>query len=837
MSPSPNVGPDFDPAAPHANAPGPVFVSRSVDANAVRDAHPVASDGRALPGLFDRRVRWILLLALALQAFAWWRVDGYQLADSVEFMERARIFVRGEEMVDAGAIRPFGFSFALVPFFALAEWFGMVDQRPIVSCIVVLQMVFGCLLAWRCMRIGAILAGTSGALCAGLVAVTSPVFLRYSTQPVSDIAAGVCVAFAVERLLDRTTFRRALIAGLWLALAFVVAYKTLLITLALLVMLFLRDRWKHSRTWRGVVTGVSVGLLLQCTLDWVMYGQFGASVWNYLIVNAGGPITSIFLRTYWVTRDLGMPVEWFLDRAHETYDLSADLAKTEWAGRTDITARGLQSPWYYLVEIPTMIVWPVVALAVIGVARCVARARWSTSVLLGTLVMCVIIMSNKGSKDFRLWLPLLPLLAPILACGWDWIANTWLAEKKTRREVVAALGSVTIVGLSLHTLTSINVRHFGGYWTAIDWVDARARATFEYRRAHAPVLDENGAPPPLRVGCAYNWAVFLRASPLIEVVKLPYQLNMWKQYEEATASKPERGNPEKTEDFAALEELDVFLVHLPIFSQHPDLLTWINAHYQVVGAFYDQATYEELGPIYVLERLTGDARARRFFRVTRDASAEEFVRARQLDRPMDFVAADASSNAAGDRLELLGVEYETVPPQDLGWITYHWRAPSPLSRDYWVLDRVTAPDERNVWENNHRPGYGAMPTTAWGAGDIVSESYLLVPSHEAYKPQGRVRPIGAGYRRGDLIPTRTWMKVRAFTPESLAGTGPLVVAAELFPARPGATTTVRPTTAEGLQTTPDGIAFSADDFVRVAGFFVRVLAPWRVPDDGRPVPE
>jgi len=32
-----------------------------------------------------------------------------------------------------------------------------------------------------------------------------------------------------------------------------------------------------------------------------------------------------------------------------------------------------------------------------------------------------------------------------------------------------------------------------------------------------------------------------------------------------------------------------------------------------------------------------------------------------------------------------------------------------------------------------------------------------------------------------------------------------------------------------------GIQFSGDGFVRVAGFFVPVLGPWRVPDDGRPV--
>lgn len=832
---SPNApGSPSDPLARGATAPGPVFVSRSANAAPRRDEPPRARDGGPLPRLFDRRVRWMLAFALALQLFAWWRVDGYQLADSVEFMERARTFVRGEEMVDTSAIRPFGFSFALAPFFVVADWFGLDDQRPVVWAIVLLQMAFGLLLTWRCMRLGAQLAGASGALCAGFVVATCPVFLRYSTQPVSDIAAGVCVAFALERVLDRTTFRRALVAGLWFALAFVVAYKSLLIALAWIAMLVVRDRWKESATWRGILVGMSVGVLVQCTLDWIMYGEFGASVWNYLIVNAGGAVTSIFLRIYWLTKSLGVPVQWFLDRAENSYRISRHLAENPWEGPTDISARGLQSPWYYAIELPVMLVWPVLVLAVVGALRALARRTWRTTCLLGAFFLCVVVMSNKGAKDYRLWLPLLPFLAPLAAWGWDALADGWLAHRRTRREVLASVGCVVALGFSLHGLTSVNVRQFGGYWKALDWVEARARATYAERLASTPTpaLDRAGAPPPVRVACAYHWAVFLRESPRVELVKLPWQLNMWKQYEKL----PDGGRVQKNEDFDALEDVDVFVVHLPIFSQFPDLVEFLNARFEVAAVFYDQATYGDLGPIFVLDRATSNPRARRFFReAPPETDATEYARARSLAHPLDFRSVDGA-----ERLELLGVEYETVPPQDLGWMTYHWRAATPLARDYTILDRVTAPDERNVWENNHLPAYGARPTSRLAAGAIVSESWLLVPSHEAYKSGAPVRPIGAAYRRGEWIPTRTWMKVRAYAPpdpaaDPKAPPPPLVVAAELFPARPGETALVRPADAEGQQTLPDGTTFSADDFVRVAAFFVRVLEPWRVPDDGRPL--
>lgn len=819
--------PGPDPALA-ASAPGPVFVSRSaLEASSRVHGEPRARDGGPLPRLFDRRVRWMLAFALALQLFAWWRVDGYQLADSVEFMERARTFVRGEEMVDTSAIRPFGFSLALAPFFVVADWFGLDDQRPVVWAIVLLQMAFGLLLTWRCMRLGAMLAGASGASCAGFVVATCPVFLRYSTQPVSDIAAGVCVAFALERLLDRTTFRRALVAGLWFALAFVVAYKTLLIALALIVFLFLRDRWKHGTSWRGVVAGLSLGVLIQCTLDWVLYGQFGASVWNYMVVNAGQAITSGLLKSYHFTVSVGHPVQWFLDRAGNTYRLTQNLLENPWDGPTDISVRGLQSSWYYVVELPAMLVWPVLGLTVLGALRAIVQRSWRTSLVLGALLTCVVVMSNKGSKDFRLWLPLFPFLAPLSAWGWDAIAAGWLAHRRTRREVLATVGAVATLALALHGLTSVNVRRFGGYWKALEWVEARTEASYARRRAEAPVLDRDGAPPRVKVGCAYHWAVFLRESPRVDVVKLPWQLNMWKQYEK----KPDGGQREKTEDFAALEDLDVLVVHLPIFSQHRDLMEFLNARFEIAAVFYDQRTYDDLGPIFVLDRLGSNPRARRFFQdAPRGTDPAEFVRARQLERSYDFVAPEG-----GERLELLGVEYESLPPEEYGWITYHWRAATSFARDYKVLDRVTAPDEHDVWENNHALAYGARPTSELAPGAIVSESYLLVPAHEAYKTSAPVRPIGGSYRRGEWIPTRTWMRLRAYAPLDPKDEGPPRPVAELYPARPGASSFVRPPSAEGAWVAPDGARFSADDFVRVAAFFLPVRSAWRVPDDGRPI--
>jgi hypothetical protein len=823
MSASPPVPASFDPSrfgseagGGRAPAPGPVFVSRSAEAASQAGADIRDSAGLALPTLRDTRVRMLIAFTLLLQLFAWWRVDGYQLADSVEFMERALTFVRGEAMIDAGAIRPFGFSFFLVPFFAIADWFGIHDLRAVVWCVVVFQMVLGCALVYRCMRLGARFASRTGALAAGFLVATNPVFLQYSTQPVSDIAAAVCVAIALEGLLERGPFRRALISGLWLGLAFMIAYKTLLVSLALIFFIVLRDRFKQTATWRGLILGVVCGLFVQSTFDWIMYDRFGASVVNYVVLNTGNVLTSnayrLYGRTHW---------KWVYELSRALYQAEYDmLGVNKQAGGTPAAA-ALQSPYFYLIELPSLLVWPAIVVGLAAVWRSIVQPNWKSGLLLGVVLLSVYLMSHKGSKDLRLLLPLLPFVVPLLAWGWD-----GAARRITRQAALTGVFAVATVVFTLMALTSVNVRHFGGYWRAIDYVSAMARASYSQRAGDAKVSGAQGEIAPLRVGCAYHWAVFQRQSPLVDVVKLPWQLNAWKQYKQG----PDGGRRETSDDFAAIEELDVFVVHLPILSNNPDLMSWIGLHFEVVAAFYDQSTYEELGPIFILQRRTGSPRARTFFEVTSGVDADRFRGQHELGPALDFV--DTTSN---ERLQFLGVEYGHVPPEDFGWITYHWRALTKLEHDYTFLDRLTSPDERNVWDNNHAPAYGVLPTSSWAQDDIVSESFLVVAAHEPFKPQGRYRPIGGAYRRGDLIPVRSWMKVRAYDPASLKDDREPVVLRELEPARPGETTPIRAPTERGEMEMQDGIQFSADDFVRIGGFFVPVHRSARLPDDGKPV--
>jgi hypothetical protein len=791
----------------------------------------------------DPWVSGLIALTLALQFTTWSRVSGYQIADSVEFMEIAQSIVRGETRVDADTIRPIGFSFVLMPFFALADWIGLRDPRAVVWCVTLVEILLGCVLVVVSARIGARIGGRTCGLAAGFLVATNPVFLQYSTQPESGIPAGVCIALALEKLLFRAengprSRRDAFVGGLWWGAAFLIAYKTLLISGVFLVLLLARDRWRHRHTWILAGCGLAIALFVQSLLDLVMYGMFGASIFNYLAQNAGSVLTSVLVKLHmWIGGGIpGLPLDdprqpksfWIL-RASEVYEIRTHLTGDEFDRKGAISVQGLQSQWFYVFELPRMLVWPTIALFVLGtVAGFVKRNR--TVIFLVVLVAAnLAATSNKGRKEFRLWLPLLAIVTPIAAFGFGAVVDASLARAGMLRRLAAFALFASISLLSVRALMRIDLRLFGGYWEAMDWVNARALESLPERAEEARRLGL-AEPRHVRVAAAYHWAVFHRGSPVVDPVKLPWQLNEWDKY----APDKETGFVVKhLADMSALEQVDVFVVHLPILSEHPQLMRWVASQFDVAAAFYDQETYGDLGPIFVLERRSADPRGRRFLEEHPDQDARAFQAERQLSGAFDFFDP---RDPEGDRLELLGVEYQTVPPQGFGWITYHWRAPRRITRDWTLVDRVTAPEEARVWDNGHQGAYGALPTSMWEPGTIVSEGYLLIPASEAYREGAPFRPIGGAYRRGDLLPVRCWMGVREYGPETTDGSL-RPITNRLFPARPGALDLVRPIDETELYQTPDGTQFSADGLVRIHGLLMPVLESARLPDDGRPNPE
>lgn len=774
-----------------------------------RPAGPAIPDRADEPrfGLHDPAVLALLVLVLALQLATWRALDGYQIADSVEYLERARTLVRGESMVDANTIRPIGFSALLVPFFVLGEWLGIPDPRAIVWSTYLLQIALGLCLVHRVAHIGARLGGRTTGWIAGFVVGANPIFLQYSAQAESGIAASLCIALGVERLLEKDARTRDVwIGAAWFGASFLIAYKAVGLLLGLALVLMARDRWRGRRSWSAVWCCLLLAIVVQSLVDYAMYGTFGASVRRYFVENIGAVLTSSLRLLH--QGEASAYVYQVVERLKgSAYERPADAASMP------IFAK--QPPSWYLTNLPQMFVWPVLAGLSLGVARALLRPNWRTTLLFAPCLVFVLATSSKGAKDYRLWIPMLAVLAPLAAYGAVWALDA-LRSRAWRRVWLAVLVAPS-VALGLAGVLALDTRHFRGYWRAIDAANVYAHVS---RGARAPVPGSGLASEKLRVGAAYNWAVYMRESPEVELVKLPHQLNAWKLYDDA----------EKGRDFAALEELDVFITHQPMIASYPDLMAWVSEHYEVLQMFYERDVHADLGPIYLLGRRTSRATAAHFYESTSGADVEAFRAARALPAPTEFAAR--ATDGELERLVYLGSELRTLPPDDFGWITYHWFTPTGITRDLTLVDRLTSLDERNTWQNDHAGAWGARPTSTWRAGELVSESYPLVPATSPFDGSAPWRPIGGAYRRGERIPVRLWMQVVERDPANAS-----VALATYVPVRSGTEEPLPALAPQGTEELPNPYPLAADGLLRVGAFFVPVHPLARLPDDGRPVPD
>jgi hypothetical protein len=161
---------------------------------------------------------------------------------------------------------------------------------------------------------------------------------------------------------------------------------------------------------------------------------------------------------------------------------------------------------------------------------------------------------------------------------------------------------------------------------------------------------------------------------------------------------------------------------------------------------------------------------------------------------------------------LLGCEFEEVPGDGHGWITYHWLCRSEMKGDYTIVDRLDVAGELDGWSNAHRPAYGNHPTRSdlqggWQPGWILEESYVVIAVADPYQWQRPHRPMGGAYRRGDLFPATLWIGLATFDAKGVTG--------RMEPSVSGA---------RGWNVSEDGLA-------RVGGFFLPVQARMPLTDD------
>jgi len=723
--------------------------------------------------------RWVwsllVFVTLALQFNTWNELEGYQLADSVEYMERAQAVVRNQSVIDSQQIRSFGFSALLAPLFLVADLLGIEDFKPVIATMRLLQVALGLLLLWTTVRLGKALGGPWVGFCAGLALAANPTFLRFSVSPVAGISAAVCVGLGVLELLEPPEKKRGKMAGVWLGLALWMAYKTIPITAALVLVVILRDRRRSLLILRPMAAVLVVAVLLQVALDRVAYGAWGASLLSY----AGENGLHMLVRLLW---KIGL-TDW-ADGIYQWY--YSDFVTTPL--QTGRVLASLQDPAWYWTHLYAFAVVPVALMALVGIGRCVLRATWTSSLLLIVGALNVYLYTQKGSKEYRLWLPLLPILAPVAGLGLDAVLSIF--RGKHARPALAALALVCSALFCLRAQAQVNVRQFGGFWRAMDFVQEQVEAGYE----PLPFVADHVTDPEThalnrgrpRVACSYHWSVFGREGPDLELVKLPKQLDGW-------AKLPWEVRIDEV--LPALDRLDWLILHGPLLTapEHAVLMHYVNSWYTVEAVFWDPLVHESMGPIYVLRRKRDaglDITRPTFYDLQRGPKMEA---ARDLlgmvgqimalqtpagQRALTYWNAECLRQRLGfgepirmirpsldEELWVLGSTYETLPGDGLGWLTTYMFVWKPMLADYTFVDRLTtvgAPADSPTWENRHLPAYGVNRINTWATGTLVRESWPVLASASTERWDDLGPPLGGEFRSADSIPVEHWSGALTF---------------------------------------------------------------------------
>jgi hypothetical protein len=729
---------------------------------------------------------WLALLCgLALQLLALDWVEGYQLADAAEYLDRAEAGARGESL-DPGTSRSFAFSALLVPLFWVRD-LASASSNAVVLWARVLQMVLGlaagALAARATSRTISGPEGRVAARAAALFLVANPVFARWSISPLAETASLFAIALAVNFMSGaRGRWRGGLWLGLCMGAALLLAYKTIPILGLLFLGLFTDRRWRKRSYLLGVIAGLGAMVLLQGWLDWRVYGEFGSTLKTYLAANFIGLIaTKLYSTGIEPLAGIGL---WL----YEGFGLAEGPAGTPTG-----EMRSLTPPTWYWDELHVQFLIPTTtALLALGLSVSWRKGRRLALICAAIAVVCAFFFSSKGSKSFRLFVPMFPCLALLAGLG---AATLWQWGKLGKALTLALL--VAIPPGSAQLLRQTNLAQYGNYWRGMDQVNAAA--------------DLAGATvdAPLRVSAAYHWAARFRDAENVDLIKLPAHIDQWKKLTEE----------EQQAIVETIGTLDWFVAHQQALEEDPAILRAVNERFEIVDIRYDHAAHDGLGPVYVLRQRTGDPNARTFYELYTDTGPGEphepgpYQATLQYPVSVDFRAK--TDDGGWHQLVLLG--YEIQPALHDGtqvWITFHFFAGPLGGRNFKVISRLTDGVGGGV-PDNRLGGSGALPTSEWPEGSIVRQSYLTKIPYRADK-------FGGPYYRGDVLPLTLWMIIEEYDAEGENRTGKIL--------RP-----YHPSTVEEYRRVLTHRIFSPDALLRIGSYRHPVPESLRLSDNGKPV--
>jgi len=637
----------------------------------------VPRPSEALPGSGRGRLL-VLVFALLLELFVWASLEGYNLADTVEYVDLARsIFTRGELSPGLKSVRPPLFPLLLTPLFHLWKWLGLEDLRSLMTALRVLQVGLGLALVWAAMGLGTRLGDRRTGLVAGVLAASNPVFLRFSLDPVSDMTAAVLLAFGCERLLSGASRSRSFAGGLLVGTASIVSFKLMPVAAALFAVQLARGRRRESARWSGFAAAALVVLLVQLTLDRILYGAWGHSLLNYLVYNVSNVLVHLLAGAG--LRDAAV---WVYELANSYYGFEGQVD----ANRLTSRIAGHQPVTWYFTQALRFLVVPAALLGGLAAWRAIRRPRWAVWTLAFAVGAYVIVISGKHSKELRLWLPVVPLVAALCSTGWLVLEESHaLATVRVRRAVgVLILFLASVLGV--RGFLDQGPRTHGAAWQAVAWLER--------------VAERDGVQ---RFGSGNPFTVLYRHSRNLRHVQFQTPLNRW-PLGDADA-------PVHPAQLRELEAVDWLLLHESTLLERPSLARAVDASFELEAGFFERGHGQALGPLHVFHRT--DAPARTLSRVWPSAPAA-----------FDLVVGEAFDRD-GETLSLLGVDAETLAGSGLLWTRWYWVTETGLAVNTRVRPRVTASDGTRLYAHAPGEGLGVLRTSTWSAGEVHEVGLLL----------------------------------------------------------------------------------------------------------------
>lgn len=355
----------------------------------------------------------------------------------------------------------------------------------------------------------------------------------------------------------------------------------------------------------------------------------------------------------------------------------------------DPALAGTQQPvgWYFTHAFSWITPWDA-PLAALGVAAAFAWRSRRVGLVAALAIGSLYFLTVRNNKELRLLTTTLPFLSLLAGLGFS------LAWHKLWPRLVVTLPFLAGVALACVGLL--------GQLRAVDWSPYRGFA-------EAARFCNDRIPEPTRTAVSLPWAVrFLHAA-------------RHKVEQDFPQSSVRPGEVERM--LSILEASDVWIVHRPLLEALPRVFETTNRLFEVRAVFGDR-TPGGPGEVYLLTRREAPG-GRRLVRTGSDLPPAGEGREVRLD----------------NRITFTGFALETLD-NGVPWIRYGWRCVRPVRESYVAAVHFREPSgEANVFQADHRPFYGTLPTDRWTPGTAYEEGYPLLPPPEA---RGRTLPLWIG---------------------------------------------------------------------------------------------